>query len=344
MASPPSSPPRLRCRSVASAHTSVYTTSAKKFENGTLSDFTRYVVVNHGFTVVLTESNGAAAPHGVVAFNNLPSGTYRDGLDTQLILANGGTGAQAHATCNGSTAQLESAAVVAAWQGGLHAAPTPEQPFFNYVPFQTGSAGLDDKPEAWAPALAAAGFDLAELATAAGAKAACEAKGGVYAPADTLTTTSAALSSGRRPRWNARSPALKATSAGQATQIAGLTSEVGALKTQVAGLLLSAAPLKLTLASVKARNGVKLTVVGQPLKAVKLTLSVKQSTALRHKLASTVLGRLTTTTDITGSATVTVRLSVAAARSLKSLKRPLPVAVEAISAGRYATATGKLTS
>ena len=189
---------------------------------------------------MLTESNGAAAPHGVVAFNNLPSGTYRDGLDTQLILANGGTGAQAHATCNGSTAQLESAAVVTAWQGGLHAAPTPEQPFFNYVPFQTTSAGLDDKPEAWTPALAAAGFDLAELATAAGAKAACEAKGGVYVPADTLTTTSAALSSGLTAPLEREVATLKATSAGQATQIAGLTSEVGALKTQVAGLLLSA--------------------------------------------------------------------------------------------------------
>ena len=66
----------------ASAHPSVYTTSAKKYENGTLSDFTRYVVINHGRTVVLTESNGLAAPLGVVAFNNLPSGAYRDGLDT----------------------------------------------------------------------------------------------------------------------------------------------------------------------------------------------------------------------------------------------------------------------
>ena len=212
----------LALPAVASAHTTVYTTSAKKFENGTLSDFTRYVVINHGYTVVLTESNGAAAPLGVVAFNNLPSGAYRDGLDTQLILSNGGTGAQAHATCNGSTAQLESPALVASWQGGLHAAPTPEQPFFNYVPFQTASAGLDDKPEEWTPALTAAGFDLAELATAAGAKAACEAKGGVYVPADTLTTTSAALSSGLTAPLEREVAALKATGATQASQIAGL--------------------------------------------------------------------------------------------------------------------------
>ena len=166
----------------ASAHPSVYTTSAKKYENGTLSDFTRYVVINHGRTVVLTESNGLAAPLGVVAFNNLPSGAYRDGLDTQLMLVNGGSGAQAHATCNGSAAQLENPAAVASWQGGLHAAPTPEQPFFNYVPFQTASAGLDDRPEQWTPALVAAGFDLADLATQAGAKAACEADG-----ADTMS-------------------------------------------------------------------------------------------------------------------------------------------------------------
>ena len=49
------------------------------------------------------------------------------------------------------------------WQGGDQAG-TDEQPFWNYVPFQTTSAGLDDDPAAWPPVLAA-GFDLTELAT-----------------------------------------------------------------------------------------------------------------------------------------------------------------------------------
>ena len=162
-------------------------------------------------------------------------------------------------------------------------------------------------------------------------------------PADALTTTSAALSSGLTAPLEREVAALKATGATQASQIAGLTSEVSALRTQVAGLMLAATPLELRLSSVKAKAGVRLTVEGQPLKAVRLTLSVKQSTARRHKLASTVLGRLMTTTDVAGSATVTVRLNAAAARSLKSLKGSLAVAVEATSSGRYASTTGKLT-
>ena len=160
---------------------------------------------------------------------------------------------------------------------------------------------------------------------------------GHYVPADTLTTTSAALSSGLTAPLEREIDALKATGAAQATQIAGLTSEVSALRAQVAGMLLSTTPLKLTISSAKARTGVRLTVDGQPLKAVKLTLSVKQAAARRHKLASTVLGRLMTTTDVGGTAAVTVKLNPAAARTLKSLKGSLTVAVEATSFERYAT-------
>jgi hypothetical protein len=333
----------LAVPAVASAHTTVYTTTAKKFEGGVLSDFTRYVVVNHGYTVVLTESNGLTGPLGVVAFNNVPSGAYRNSLDTAQILANGGTGAQAHATCNGSTAQLDTAAVIASWQGGLHSAPTPDQPFWNYVPFQTTSANLDDNPATWTPTLVQAGFSLADLATPAGAKAACEAKGGLYFPADTLTTTSASLSSGLTTPLQKEIDTLKAASTTQTTQVASLTSEVNTLKTQVAGMMLAATPLKLTYTSGKARSGVKVAVNGQPLKAVKLQLSLKQSAVRKHKLAPAVIGNLTTTTDASGNAAVTVKLTSAAAKALKSLKGSLAVTVEAKSGDRFTTTNGKMT-
>ena len=66
----------------------------------------------------------------------------------------------------------------------MHGAPTPDQPFWNYVPFQTTSAGLDDHPADLDRHPADAGVSLADLARRAAAKAACEAKGGVYSPAD----------------------------------------------------------------------------------------------------------------------------------------------------------------
>ena len=236
----------LALPALASAHTTVYTTTAKKFEGGVLSDFTRYVVINHGYTVVLTESNGLTGPLGVVAFNNVPSGAYRNSLDTAQILQNGGTGAQAHATCNGSVAQLDTAAVIASWQGGLHSAPTPDQPFWNYVPFQTTSAGLDDNPATWTPTLVQAGLLARRPRHAGRCQGGLRGQGRPLLPADTLTTTSASLSSGLTTPLQQEIYTLKATSTTQTTQVASLTSEVNILKSQVAGMMLAATPLKLT--------------------------------------------------------------------------------------------------
>ena len=199
----------------ASAHPSVYTTSAKQYENGTLSDFTRYVVINHGRTVVLTESNGLAAPLGVVAFNNLPSGAYRDGLDTQLMLVNGDSGAQAHATCNGNAAQLENPAAVTSWQGGLapradpgaavlqlRALPAPPRPASMIGP--SSGRRRSSPPASTSPT----------LPRRPAPKAACEAEQvGRYVRADTLTTTSAALSLGADAPLEREIDALKATGA-----------------------------------------------------------------------------------------------------------------------------------
>jgi hypothetical protein len=165
----------------------------------------------------------------------------------------------------------------------------------------------------------------------------------MYFAADKVVTTSASLSSGLTTPLQREIDSLKTTSTTQASQVTSLTSEVNTLKSQVAGMMLAATPLKLTYTSGKARSGAKVTVGGQPLKAVKLQLSVKQSAARKHKLASTVIGNLTTTTDASGKAAVTVKLSSAAAKALKSLKGSLAVTVEAKSGDRFTTTSGKMT-
>ena len=62
----------------------------------------------------------------------------------------------------------------------------------------------------------------------------------------------------------------------------------------------------------------------------------------KHKLASAVIGNLTTTTDAAGNAAVTVKLSSAAAKALKSLKGSLAVTVEAKSGDRSTTTNQKV--
>ena len=249
-------------------------------------------------------------------------------------MAAGGTGAQPHATCVGAAA-LESEAAIKSWQDA--------DAFYNYVPFQTESAGLEDTPSRWLATLTAAGVTSADLASEASRTAKCTALGGVYTKADTIQTTTAALAEGLTTPLEEEIAALKTQGTTLTSQVATLTTELNAAKTQIASLMLAAKPLKLTLSSAKAKTGAKLTVTGQPLKPVKVTLSLKESAARKHKLSSSVLGTKTVTTDAAGKAAVTVKLSKAAAKALKSLKGSLAVTAEATSGDRFTTTTGKLT-
>ena len=56
-----------------------------------------------------------------------------------------------------------------------------------------------------------------------------------------------------------------------------------------------------------------------------------------------MLGTKTVTTDAAGNATATVKVSKAAAKALKALKRSVSVTVEATSGDRFATAKSKFT-
>ena len=71
-------------------------------------------------------------------------------------------------------------------------------------------------------------------------------------------------------------------------------------------MMLAATPLKLTVTSGKAKSGVKVTVNGQPLKAVKLQVSLKQSAVRKHKLGSAVIGNPTRPPTPRGNAGRTV--------------------------------------
>jgi hypothetical protein len=176
----------------ASAHPSVYTGNAKVVQSAgppvLVVDQTRHMVTNHGYTTVLRESNGVGAPGGVVSYALLP-GALRDTLNVTQQLAAGGTAAQAHATCQGNTgevADLWTEAAITAWQEG--------DPFYNYVPFQAASAGLDDNPADWIDDVQAlTGVNLAQVSDLA---AACAGIGGTFAPADATQNTIAALASG----------------------------------------------------------------------------------------------------------------------------------------------------
>ncbi len=113
-----------------SAHPSVYTETATIDTNPaagqyTLAQQTRHVVTNHGYTMLLRETNGAT-DKGVMDYSRLP-GDYRAAIPGSQVLAEGDTGAQAHATCRG-VAALSSESAIRGWQGA--------DPFYNYVPFQ----------------------------------------------------------------------------------------------------------------------------------------------------------------------------------------------------------------
>lgn len=354
----------LALPAVADAHPSVYKSEAKTYTGtypgGTLDTVTRYAVTNHGFTQVLTETNGVEGKGGVVGFNLVPGGTYRAAKSTAEILDEGGTGVQAHATCTGGTSALDGLAQVAGWQGGNQPAPTTQQPFFNYVPFQVTSAGLADEPEDWIPTLLAAGFTTADFASAASAQAACAAKGGTYVPADTVTTTSAALSEGLTEPLEAEVQGLEADKAALSGEIAGLKTqgaslsgqlasaqaELASARGQVASLLLAATPIKLAVGSTKARtvaaSGQTVGVTAAPLKAVTVKLTISDAQARKLKLASTLLGRKTVTTAADGTASVKVKVSKAAAKALRAAKGTVSTTVEATSGDRFATAKSRL--
>jgi len=347
----------LAVPAAASAHPSVYTSDAQLADNPSdptdLTAQTRYVVANHGFTYVLREDNeeGLDGDHrGVFDYKVLPS-AYRATLTDWDDLRNAGaTDAQAHATCR--VPQLETEAAVRSWQG--------TDPFYAYVPFQKGSAGLEDDPATWIPKvkdLTGGAVDLAVIDTPAAAEAACEALPGAdassYVPADSTQSSNEAFNSGliehTTEPLETEIASLKAAAATTATAMTTLQGLLDAAKAEIAKLTAAAAPMTVTLptASAKgktiAKNGATVALTGPGGAPVNVKLAVSERQGRKLKLKSSVLASAKATLGADGRATVTLKPGKAARRALNKLKRSVAMTVTARSGDRISTSGGTLT-
>ncbi len=225
----------------ATAHPGVYTVEAKlatpgityeSDKTGTgLNTQTQYAIANDGWAKAFAESNGLVSGGGMINYKTMPSG-YRNGtsaeppttpmtFEEKRTYVPAQTDVQAHATCD--LAELKTGSAILAWQG---------DPFFNYVPWQKGSAGLGDEPSKWIPVvLEETGVDLATLPSdnpatkekneeAEAAEALCVGKGGTYYKSDTPSVIDAeAIASAVEPVQ---------------AQVNSLLSENGSLQAQIA--------------------------------------------------------------------------------------------------------------
>ncbi|MDO9357317.1 MAG: hypothetical protein Q7T55_26705 [Solirubrobacteraceae bacterium] len=333
---------------VASAHTSVYTSQTKTAVGTppTLVDGPiHYLVSNHGYNVVLRETNGVATG-GVLNYKVLPS-AWRTTVPKSTLLATA-TGAQPHATCAGLP-QLDEAAVLA-WQ--------EEDPFYAYVPWQKTAAGLGDDAEVakWVAVVKSrTGVDLTTVADPA---AACTGLGGSFVPADTVQTTGAALSSGDialvadplraqiedyKKQLAAAVPAATAKAATDAAVASAVASEAAKTASADAALKASATPLAIAAASGSitrkaAGAGITATITGRPYLAVTVSATVTTKAKSKAKLPSSTLATATARLDAAGKATVTLKPSKKVASALTRAKGSLPVSLAARPA-ETATAT-----
>jgi hypothetical protein len=316
----------------AAAHGSVFETEARLGAGPETQ--TQYLVTNHGFTFALKESNGVT-DRGMVNYKVLPR-AYRETLTKTQLLAEGDTGAQPHATCRG-VAALDEAAVLA-WQDA--------DPFYNYVPWQRGAAGLEDDPATWiAVVKAKTGVDLATADPATS----CAAVGGTYTPADETVSTAKALAAGTVEHETAPLTAeigrlTAALTTAEGARVA-LQTALDAAKAEVVKL---ATPVKVALPSARLKRaalakGTKVTLDGVAGAPVSVQLAIGEREARKLKLKSSVLARAKATFGTDGKAGVVLRPGQAARKALAKRKRPLAITVTARSGDRIASSGGTLT-
>lgn len=327
----------LAVPAVAVAHPSVYTAPSNGVNGTTLAPQTRYVVSNHGFTYVLRETNDpenklpALLTQGVVGYNMIP-GAWRTGKDFATVMNTGGSGAQAHATCLTGALQTESA--IKSWQDA--------DAFYNYVPFQATTAGLEDDPKRWLPTLTDAGFDITKLGTAAAAAAECEkVPGAVYVPADTIQTTSAALADGTVKEATAPLTAQVSTLQSQVAQLTNQVTTLQAAAAQLANQKPAARPLALKLSAKKFDQGVAM-VTGDANTAVTVKATLSSADAKKLKISRTISSKKVTI-DAQGAALVDLALTKKAAKAIDKHLPALKITVEAATGTVKKTATGTLT-
>jgi hypothetical protein len=359
----------LAVPAAASAHPSVYTGTATIDTNPAPDQYapqdqTRHMVTNHGFTTVLRETNETEVG-GVISYALLP-GDHPD-RGTPAALDVGDSGAQAHATCRDDDAlpvpaepvdELQTDTAILGWQ--------EDDPFYNYVPFQKDSAGLDDDPADWIDhVLSLTGVNLTQVSDVA---AACAGLGGTLVPADETQNTIAALASGSvehateplleeidqlqtfTQQLQEQKSAAERAAAGaqsQAGQAATLAQENQALRAEVARMRLEATPLRIrpvgnqTAAQLAAR-GMSVRVTGPAGKRVTVRMLVGQATAMALRLKSRVIGKKTATIGADATALVRITLRARAKAAMRRANRAVKVSLEAVSGDRTASANRRL--
>jgi hypothetical protein len=344
----------LAIPAAVSAHPTVYTDVAKLVPStppspitpADLINQTRYVVSNHGNTYVLRESNNETSG-GVVDYSLAP-GAWRSQptVTTSDLIAQAGTGAQAHHTC--TTPALTAVSAIEGWQEES-AAGKPE-PFFAYVPFQKASAGLDDHPEVWIPHVKTlTGVDLTTVSNDANAataqlKAMCEALPGpgVFVQADAMQTAATAFNSATileaTNPLNARIGQLNTLTQRLEGQNAAAQRATGAAQAEVARLK---TPLRLEETGSQsparlAADGPSVKVTGPAGMKVTVRLRVDRATGKAIGWKSLVLGKETATIGQDSSALVEFALSRAAKAALGKARRSMEVYFAARTGDRFA--------
>jgi hypothetical protein len=312
----------LALPAAASAHPGVYTVAQKVAgagctfpTTGCLTDRTQYAVANDGWALGFTEDNSLVSGGGLINYKSMPSG-WRAGMtsDEKRTFAGAQTNLQAHATCSGTA--LDNGPNILAWQGN--------DPFFNYVPWQSTSAGLGDDPGKWIPVVkSVTGVDLTGMA-AAQAEAACTGAGGTFHKADSSSNIADAL--------------LASVTSPLQSQVSQLQNQVGVLQAgkAAAEAALANRPLALTLSAKTFELPVAL-VTGLPGTPVKVQVLLSAADAKRLKVSRTAASK-TKTLGAQGAELFTLTPSKKVAASRRALK----VTIEAAAGGKTLTSKGTL--
>ena len=326
----------LALPAAASAHPGVYTVTQKVAGAGCTfpntgcfgTDRTQYAVANDGWALGFTEDNDLTTQGGgLINYKQMPS-SWRAPMSAQdkLDYADAGTALQAHATC--TLPALDDTAIKA-WQGN--------DPFFDYVPWQSKSAGLGDDPAKWIPVVKnATGIDLTGM-TDDQAKAACTNLAGnanAYHKADTPANVADAL--------------LASVTSPLQSQISQLQNQVTTLQAGKAASDAAAAdaaagkgrPLTLTLSAKKFDAGVAM-ITGAPGTAVTLKVTLGSGAAKKLKISRTISSKKTTL-GTQGAALVNLTLTKKAAKAIAKHGHAQSVAIEAAGGGKALTAKGTL--
>ncbi len=333
----------------ASAHPSVWQTTAKVAGTAVggvvpTTDRVSYAITNHGYTMVLNETNGQTA-NGMMNFKVLPT-AYRNqaGFTLARFLSEGDTGAQPHATCRGNTgtvAALWTPEAIAAWQSQTPTTPAGAEPFFNYIPWQKTAAGLDDEAEIadWVAVVKdKTGVDLAATTDFA---AACSGIGGTYVAADAVGTTTASLNSGYAAQvvapLNSQISTLNGQVSALGTQLTGLQADLATANAAKDGALSDLAAANsakaAALADLATANNAKDAALAQVANLGRSLGASTSSASIRGLTAGTAGAPVTVSGPGGRQVTVTLTIGATQAKSLKLASTVIGTATGTIAAG-----------